>query len=339
MNTLLSEKLSKRNNTVGIARVISMFMIIGCHLCSWLGINSLAMILNVGVYVFLIISGILYSKKTITQPWTFLKKRWCKLCIPMYLLFLLLLIYNIAVSNYNAIRSVPTYLINLQGLGFIINSLDLPYINELGHLWFLTVIMLCYMLLVIVKKIENRISFKATSVATSMVAFCILDVVFSYTINVQLHYFIAFFIGYILGKIEERISLRNYLCLSGTMLCAMVIRLIMRILCDGTITYNSIVAPFTHIVLALWIYTTIQYICRANPDFTALVAESNVMNWLDGLSLYVYMTHYMFLVGPFCIDMLLCPKFVQLFVFGASTFISASVLKLLSQKTIQVLFR
>ncbi len=81
MNTLLSENLSKskRNDAAGIARVISMFMIIGCHLFSWLGINSLAMIMNVSVYTFLIISGMLYSTKRITQPCACIKKRWVKL--------------------------------------------------------------------------------------------------------------------------------------------------------------------------------------------------------------------------------------------------------------------
>lgn len=54
MSTLLSKDLSKgkRNDAVGITRVISMFMIIGCHVFSWLEINSLAMILNVGIYIF-----------------------------------------------------------------------------------------------------------------------------------------------------------------------------------------------------------------------------------------------------------------------------------------------
>ena len=334
---ILAENLSKRNDTVGIARVVSMFMIIGCHLFNWLGINSLAMILNVGVYIFLIISGILYSTKKITQPWSFIKKRWSKLCIPMYLLVLFLLIYNIVVLENGAIRSIPIYLMNIQGLGFIINGLDLPQMNGLGHLWFLTAIMLCYLFLLIVKRIEDHIPFKTTfAVAVSVVVFCILEVVLAYTINVQLHYFIAFFIGYIFGKIEKRISLCNYLWLSGAMLCAMATRLLMRSLFDGTVTYNSIVVPFTHIVLAVWIYMTIQYVCQTIPGFMKSVAQSNVMNWLDGLSLYVYMTHYMFLVGPFHIDVLPCSKAVQLLVFGAGTLISAYFLKLISQKTIQV---
>lgn len=336
---MLPENLFKKNDAVGITRVVSMFMIIGCHVFSWLGINSLAMILNVGVYTFLIISGILYSTKTITQPWAFIKIRWGKLCVPMYLLVLFLLIYNIIVSNYSAVHSIPTYLTNFQGLGFIIWGLDIPQMNGLGHLWFLTAIMLCYLFLVIVKRIEEYVDLNATSVvAVSMVGFCILDVVLAYTINVQLHYFIAFFIGYIYGKTVRRISLRNYAYLSSVMLCAMAIRLMTRSLCDGTIMYNSIVVSFTHIVLAVWIYTTIQYACQTIPDFTKAFAQSNVMNWLDGLSLYIYMTHYMFLVGPFYIDVLPCSKAVQLLVFGIVTLISAYVLKLISQKVIQFLF-
>ena len=86
----------------------------------------------------------------------------------MYILVLFLQIYNVINSEYGTVRSIPTYLANLQGLGFIINGLDLPQMNGLGHLWFLTVIMLCYLLLIIMKKIEDHISFKATSVGVSM---------------------------------------------------------------------------------------------------------------------------------------------------------------------------
>lgn len=139
-----------------------------------------------GRLYFLIISGILYSTKRITQPWSFIKMRWSKLCIPMYLLVLFLLIYNVVDSEYDAFRSIPTYLANLQGLGFIVYGLDLPQ--------------------------------------------------------------------------------------------------------------------------------------------------------MDGLSLYVYMTHYMFLVGPFYINVLPCSKAVQLLSFAVGTLISASFLKLLSQKTFQILF-
>lgn len=39
-------------NDMSIAKVIAMFMIVGCHLSEWFGVNIVAMILNVGVEIF-----------------------------------------------------------------------------------------------------------------------------------------------------------------------------------------------------------------------------------------------------------------------------------------------
>ena len=36
-------------NDMSIAKVVAMFMIVGCHLSEWFGVNIVAMILNVGV--------------------------------------------------------------------------------------------------------------------------------------------------------------------------------------------------------------------------------------------------------------------------------------------------
>ena len=52
-------------NDMSIAKVIAMFMIVGCHLSEWFGVNIVAMILNVGVEIFLFVSGYLYSDKNI----------------------------------------------------------------------------------------------------------------------------------------------------------------------------------------------------------------------------------------------------------------------------------
>lgn len=256
----------------------------------------------------------------------------------MYILVLFLIIYNIFTSDYSVIQSIPTYLTNLQGIGFIIYGLSLPQINGLGHLWFLTVIMLCYLLLIIIKRIENLVTLNATSVlAVFVTVFFIFDIVLAYTIHIQLNYFIAFLIGYAFGKIKKQISLSKYLWLSGIMSFTMVIRLLTHRFIDNTITYNNIIVPFTHIILAVWIYNTIQYACQTIPNFMKSVAQNNVMHWLDKLSLYIYMTHYMFLVGPFYIDVLPFSKSVQLLAFVVGTFISAYILKLISSKINHIL--
>ena len=325
------------NIVIEITRVLSMLMIIGCHLSSWFGINALAMLLNVGVYTFLIISGTLYSNKNIDNSLSFLKRRWCKLCIPMYILSFFLLIYNICVSNYSALKSIPTYLLNLQGLSFLFHRANPPQMLGLGHLWFLTAIMLCYFLLVIVKKVEHQIS---SSVAKKWLAIlCVLDIVFAYAARIQLHYFIAFFLGYYFGKFRKKLSLHQYILLTLSMVLALTGRLFAKANLDDTITYNSIIVSFSHIILAVWIYKTIEYFCKIMPEAAHQIADNGVVKCVESLSMYIYMTHYMFLVGPFYVDSLPCSKVVQLLVFAAATLFSACLLKWISEKIGQLFNR
>ena len=77
-----------KNNAISVIRVLSMMMILLCHLFMWLNIDMLAMLFNVGVEVFLLISGYLYSNREIGAPIEFIKKRWIKICIPLYIFFI-----------------------------------------------------------------------------------------------------------------------------------------------------------------------------------------------------------------------------------------------------------
>ena len=60
------------NNEISIIKVVAMFMILGCHLSEWLGINVLAMVLNVGVEIFLFVSGYLYANRSIGKTKNFI---------------------------------------------------------------------------------------------------------------------------------------------------------------------------------------------------------------------------------------------------------------------------
>lgn len=326
---------NKRNYAIVILRAMAMLMIIGCHLSSWLGINFLSMILNVGVYVFLLISGMLYSNKQIENGFTFLKKRWIKLCIPMYYLVLLLLIYYLLNFNFDTIKAIPTYLLNLQGIGFIIHGIDLIQLNGLGHLWFLSAIMMCYVILLAVKKIETSQFWNSNIRVWAAFSFLLcVDIIATYTIELQLHYFIAFLVGYTIGKHNNKLSRKKYIVATFGMICAMATRLIARKYFDGTILYNDLVVPFTHIILAIWIYGTIQFLFQKKPNITKAIATNSIMRWLEQRSMYLYMTHYAFLVGPFYISNLPLPRLMQIFTFVIVTTVSAVLLQTLSEKTI-----
>lgn len=326
----------KRNPVIMVTRVLAMWMIIGCHVSSWLAIPAVAMVFNVGVYVFLVISGMLYAEKPINDGVEFIKKRWIKLCIPMYYLYAFLLLFNILNGKPQVIQSIPTYLLNFQGIEFIITALKPYQINGMGHLWFLTAIMACYFLLIPVKKLERRKDRKEElRTAPLFVVLFLVDILFVYTVRVQLNYFITFFLGYVLAGYISKLGKQQYILLSVTMILAVLTRLICKSWADGTVLYNDLVVPFTHIALAFWILGTVQFTARCVPDAMKICAESRVITWLDKFSLYLYMTHYMFLVGPLYVSHLSISVPMQLLVFLSGAFASGMLLQTISEATIR----
>lgn len=326
---------NKKNHTITILRVLAMLMIIGCHLSSWLDINFVAMILNVGVFIFLLISGMLYSNKKIEQGMIFIGKRWIKLCVPMYYLVGFLLIYYFLRFGFEVVWYIPTYLFNFQGIRFLTKSIYIYQLNEFRHLWFLTVIMICYVILLVVKKIENDAFWnKMNRICFVFFFMFILDVAAKYTMGLQLHYFIAFMVGYAIGKKETRISIRKYSVIALVMMCAMGVRIVARRHCDDTILYNNLVVPFTTVILAVWIYVTIQFLFQKKSNFMRMIATNHLTCYLEQLSIYLYMTHHVFLVGPFNIGNLPTHKAIQIFIFIILTVLSAMLLQVISERTI-----
>lgn len=143
MNTnTISEKES---NAIVIIRATAMFSIILCHLFQAYN-NYLASVFNIGVQVFLVMSGYLYGKKDITSWQDWYKKRFIKLYIPYFIVAfsvsLLILILNAeAIKWYKYIA----LLINIQGLRLVFYDYLPPLsFSALSHLWFMTAIMFAY---------------------------------------------------------------------------------------------------------------------------------------------------------------------------------------------------
>ncbi len=92
--------ISKTNSiTIQIIRVTAMLSIVACHLFQAYGVYQCSSIFNVGVQVFIVISGLLYGHKTITSWSTWSIQRAIKLYVPMVLLLsgYLLCLYTVSV--------------------------------------------------------------------------------------------------------------------------------------------------------------------------------------------------------------------------------------------------
>lgn len=142
----MKEITLQQKNAITIVRVLSMLMIITCHILQ--GYNqSSAFLFNVGVQIFFLLSGFLYGKIEITSIASFVKKRFVKVYIPFILVVLccvaIYIIFNITALSF---RNIIPYVFNIQGLVG-------DEIEGLNHLWFLSVLMICYFITPIAQKI------------------------------------------------------------------------------------------------------------------------------------------------------------------------------------------
>lgn len=303
-------KMNKfKDNTVSIARVLGMFFIMLCHLATWYGIEAFAQLFNVGVQLFLFISGYMYGKKHINDYGKWLKTKFLRICIPLYIFISFMFIYQYIVLHIDInLKSILTYLFNLEGIGMIIifSPLSLFQFEPLqgtGQLWFLTAIMFCYFGVIIIQKLELKYKdlFNKKNLINIAIIFILIQCAISY-LHIQINHIFIFFVGYFLSRYLTKISLIQYINFTIIMAGAMALRLITRSLIDGTILYDYIVTSLTHDILAIWIYISIYTFNQYRENIITFISNSSLWKSLDRLSYYVYITHYMYLVGPFKLE-------------------------------------
>ena len=143
--------MTERNVNIQIIRIVAMFFILFTHFFNLATskITMLSQFLNVGVYIFFIISAYLYGKKDIKEPKKWLLRKFKYICIPVYIwVFVVNILYIITKTNVNWFNNI-FYLFNLEAF-----KGRLPGIE---HLWFISIILLMYLITPILSKYKERI--------------------------------------------------------------------------------------------------------------------------------------------------------------------------------------
>lgn len=275
---------------ISYLRVFAMILILACHIVQEhnnVYINMTAQFLNVGVAIFIIISGYLYGKKEIKEEYfRWIIKRAKRILSPMYFFMVFLLIVNLAIGNNIRIANWMAYIFNLQGFQI--------YVHGAEHLWYLTIIMICYLITPILNKCRRKINNKSLIIYISIGV--LLQLIISYFINTQLGiyliYILLYIIAYIIGcRVNIIISIK--LMLSSIILSGVggVLRIISKVLFDDSILYNVIIVGYTQGLIAFCIFYIFIYMCRN-------LKENKVINFFDSISFEIYLVHYMYVVGP-----------------------------------------
>lgn len=285
----------QRDKGISYTRVIAMIFILTDHIVMKIDIpfkSVIIQITNTGVLIFLFISGFLYGRKEIDDFKQWFIKRAKKILIPLYVFMIFLII--IQVINKEGINWVSyfKYLINMQGL--------LGVIQGAVHLWFLTALMLCYLITPLLqkgKKIANNINFK--EIVLIFILSSIIQIVCAYFINIKfalghslstyLIYIFAYIFGYYYSYYNQgkEINNKKMIIFTFIMIISMIIRVISNKLIDGTILYDRIISMQTNLIFAIYISILIKkYYILVNCK-----KIEKIINNLDALSFEIYIVH------------------------------------------------
>lgn len=267
---------------VQIIRIISMILILVCHFLeeSNYGIlKNLAQFFNVGVFLFFLISGYVYSNKKIDNGKSFLVDRAIKVLVPMYIFLIPLFIVTIINHTFD-FKYLFIYLFDIQ---WFFGS-----INGAAHLWFLTLIFICYITMIFVKKIENKFSIEKILLVLFVVGIFSAFVV--QKISLLCFYLLTFYLGYFIGR-KKQIADIKYIYSCTLIILSLILRLVTRTFLDDTILYNVIFSSLFHCCLAVGMFLFLY-------KFFINIKSTSLINYLDKISFPIYIVHYSLIRGP-----------------------------------------
>mgnify|MGYP004459918067 FL=1 len=303
--------------SIDLIRICGAFFIFLCHACSESGSSigvALGQVFNVGVPIFFILSGYLHGQRTApTSKLRWYLKKLKRLLMPLYIFVVILAVLYRVVGLPIDMSCWWQTIVPICGLTQI-------YIPGCGQLWFLTHLLVCYLITPVLQGCDRLKRRGIALMALTWFAFCM---VLAYTVppiwctllNSILSYTIGFYaLPYLLNR------KRSYSLLIGIAVLSCCCRLTFRHFFDETPFYNSVATELCALVLAL---SVIVFLFQVGELFET-TASSSVKLCVAALGKRTYgfyLVHYIFLTGP-----LKMQNFQSAFLNMAVAFLLSSVL-------------
>lgn len=325
-----------KNNAIVLIRTLAMLSIIVCHIFQELN-NELAYWFNVGVQIFVFTSGFLYGAKNIKNIKEFYIKRVKRILIPYYVFLVVVFIYYyIFKSEFINLKLVISTLLGLQLFG--------TSISGLGHLWFVTLIIICYVITPLLEKCYKKLS-KYNDLKFWFVLSIILIIFqgvafipgmnFNITINIS-----VYILGYAISKkyyTNHLDSTNKSLKLGLGALSIGIILSIIKIISYMDITIYikklfSLVGVYKNVFIGIAIFLLIYMFWEKNKEFIKNKKILNILYFLDKYSYCIYITHLIFILGPSSLLNLTNNLFLNLVLIFICIIVSAIVLNKITEK-------
>lgn len=324
----------KKSQALSFCRILATLSILICHIVKYYtfipGHLQLGQFFNIGVPMFIIISGYLYGAKyrQNNQPVLNLQKyyisRYYRVALPSQLWAIIVFIVTLGGYAINTLMVI----LNLQGASWIIQNTNIPDGGPfLSHSWFVTIILICYAFVPFMGKNIHNINV-STLIIIYIVGFGLR------LLNINIFYFLLFAAAfYISAKQIEVFKIKNVIVVGMLVLCFGV-RLLGHRYMDGTKLYNDYVVIFTHQIAAVAIIILCAKIVRKYKSLSR-VTDSGVGVFIEKHSYSIYLVHYSLI--PLMYTKLTLPLATICFIVSTAAlavgldFISGKVEKLLSK--------
>lgn len=266
----------QQSELVSLLRVISVLLIVSCHVMQGLS-NHWAWVLNIGVQVFFCISAFLFGKRDIVNPLSWLKQRACKILIPYYV-YMFIVSGVIILFSYEvfSLKTELSCLLLLQGVwgGY----------ECVNHLWFLTWIMVCYLLTPLLQYVNSKSVLVASFLSLTLIALSV--------ISIRSTYLFLYCIMYLISKngIEGKKWLL-FLCLLLSVITLFFFSW------DKVSDMGSLYSIVFHIVIGLSFFLLVLNI--GDERFVSFVSKLKIKGVLDKYSYEIYLTHHIVIIGTF----------------------------------------
>lgn len=283
----------KRNISIQLIRVTAMFMIILDHILCNVSFPIQAIIVqmaNSGVFIFLFISGYLYGNRNIDNWENWFCKRFIRICIPLWIFMIIDFIVEAILWKSFSMKYVFIYVFNLQGiLGTNIGG---------TNLWFLTLIMLCYLITPLLQWIKQKSCNKKLGVVSIIIGI-FLQIFFAYTTDIGMvaghtlswcmiavgMYVAGYFVGNLI--LNEDIGKIRIIAITALAVVASVLVLSFKSRFDGQVIYDRLVIYYGMVVIDLWIRTVGYKLGQYVKDGVM----NKIINYLDAISYEFYIVH------------------------------------------------
>lgn len=282
----------KRLNFISYLRVFAVLCILECHLCNEAPIGriqSLGQLFNIGVQIFLVISAFCFGRQGAIndiKKWYF--KRIKRIVFPYETFFILLVIIYI-------LRGAKLSWINWLSCIFFVQGMHVGVLGA-DHTWFMTTLVICYILTPFISEIWQRIQNKWIEKIV-LIGLFIVPFVMAYIcpkyIFIIIYHICFYAIAYYMGNIwDDFIPSKKSIIVYFIIMCmAFAMRFVGRAMFDGTRLYELIIVNYTHYIAAACIFMIFAGIF-------SYVKTIKSVEFIDSMSFEIYLCHYMFIVGP-----------------------------------------